>query len=170
MSVLEKKYKKKFDFKFQKNNLISLLIIFLIFAFDRFTKIKIINHQVENNRIYINDYTNFDLIWNTGIGFGLLSSNSNILYNLTTFLIGSIIIFIFYLIIKSEIYEKMLFSLVAGGALGNFYDRIVYLAVPDFIDIHYQRFHWFTFNIADIFITLGLILLIVKEIFLKNEK
>ena len=99
-----------------------------------------------------------------------MSSNSNILYNLTTFLIGSIIIFIFYLIIKSEIYEKMLFSLVAGGALGNFYDRIVYLAVPDFIDIHYQRFHWFTFNIADIFITLGLILLIVKEIFLKNEK
>ena len=84
-------------------------------------------------------------------------------------MIGFVIIFIFYLIIKSEVFDKMLFSLVAGGALGNFYDRIVYLAVPDFIDVHYQRFHWFTFNIADIFITIGIFLLIIKELILKNE-
>ena len=74
------------------------------------------------------------------------------------------------MIIKSNLFEKILYSVILGGALGNFYDRIVYFAVPDFIDIHYQRFHWFTFNIADIFISIGIVLLVVKDLFLKNEK
>ena len=113
---------------------------------------------------------NFDLVWNTGIGFGLLSSNSNLVYNLITIIIGVIIIFLIYLIVKSNFLDKTLFSLVMGGALGNFYDRLVYFAVPDFIDIHYQNFHWFTFNIADIFITIGIIMLISKDLFLKNGK
>jgi len=170
MNIFKKIEKKNFSFISQKNNLICLLIIILIFVSDRISKIKIINHQIDNNRVYINDFMNFDLVWNTGIGFGLLSSNSDLVYNLITIIIGAIIIFLIYLIVKSNFLDKMLFSLVMGGALGNFYDRLVYFAVPDFIDIHYQNFHWFTFNIADIFITIGIIMLISKDLFLKNGK
>ena len=170
MNIVKKIEKKNFSFINQKNNLICLLIIILIFVSDRISKIKIINHQIDNNRVYINDFMNFDLVWNTGIGFGLLSSNSDLVYNLITIIIGGIIIFLIYLIVKSNFLDKTLFSLVMGGALGNFYDRLVYFAVPDFIDIHYQNFHWFTFNIADIFITIGIIMLISKDLFLKNGK
>jgi len=170
MNIFKKIEKKNFSFISQKNNLICLLIIILIFVSDRISKIKIINHQIDNNRVYINDFMNFDLVWNTGIGFGLLSSNSDLVYNLITIIIGAIIIFLIYLIVKSNFLDKMLFSLVMGGALGNFYDRLVFFAVPDFIDIHYQNFHWFTFNIADIFITIGIIMLISKDLFLKNGK
>tara|TARA_B100001250_G_scaffold250629_2_gene215432 strand:- start:5035 stop:5553 length:519 start_codon:yes stop_codon:yes gene_type:complete len=170
MNIFKKIEKKNFSFISQKNNLICLLIIILIFVSDRISKIKIINHQIDNNRVYINDFMNFDLVWNTGIGFGLLSSNSDLVYNLITIIIGAIIIFLIYLIVKSNFLDKTLFSLVMGGALGNFYDRLVYFAVPDFIDIHYQNFHWFTFNIADIFITIGIIMLISKDLFLKNGK
>jgi|TARA_B100001094_G_scaffold208238_2_gene202139 signal peptidase II len=153
-----------------KNNLICSLIVIFIFFLDRLSKIKIINHQVNNNQIYINDYMNFELIWNNGIGFGLLSSNSSLVYNTISGIIGLIIIFIIYLMIKSKILDKILFSAVLGGALGNLYDRLTYFAVPDFIDIHYERFHWFTFNIADIFITIGILGLIGKDLFIKNEK
>ena len=151
-----------------KNNLICSLIVIFIFFLDRLSKIKIINHQVNNNQIYINDYMNFELIWNNGIGFGLLSSNSSLVYNTISGIIGLIIIFIIYLMIKSKILDKILFSAVLGGALGNLYDRLTYFAVPDFIDIHYERFHWFTFNIADIFISIGIISLITKDLFLKK--
>jgi signal peptidase II len=168
MNILKKIDKKNFSFINQKNNLICFLMIILIFVFDRISKIKIINHQINNNRVYINDFINLDLVWNTGIGFGLLSSNSDLIYNLITAIIGVIMIFLIYLILKSNFLDKTLFSLVMGGALGNFYDRLVYFAVPDFIDIHYQNFHWFTFNIADIFITIGIIMLISKDLFLKN--
>ena len=157
-------------FKFSRNNLVSFFIVILIFTIDRIAKIKIINHQVENNKIYINDFINLDLIWNTGIGFGLLSTNSNIFYNVMTAVIVGISIFIIYIIYKSDFLDKILFSLILGGALGNLFDRLFYFGVPDFIDVHYERFHWFTFNIADIFISVGIIILIIKDIFLKNEK
>ena len=170
MSVFKKLDKNKFFLVNQKNNLICVLVIISIFFFDRISKLKIINHQTNNNVIYITDFINFDLVWNTGIGFGILSSNSNLIYNSISSVIGIIIIFLIYLIFKSKLIDKLLFSLVLGGALGNFYDRIVFSAVPDFIDIHFQRFHWFTFNIADIFITLGVMLLIIKDLFLKNDK
>ena len=110
------------------------------------------------------------MIWNTGIGFGFFSSHSSLTYNLITALIGIVIIFLIYLLIKSIFVDKVLFSLVLGGALGNFFDRLTYFAVPDFIDIHYKNFHWFTFNIADIFITVGIIMLFTRELFIKNEK
>ena len=116
----------------------------------------------------INDFINLDLVWNTGIGFGFFSTNSNLIYNSLTAIIGGVIIFLIYLITKSTLIDKILFSLILGGALGNFYDRIIYFAVPDFIDIHYQSFHWFIFNIADIFISIGIISLITKELFLKK--
>ena len=157
-----------FNFINQKKNLICILIIVLTFLFDRISKIKIINHQLNNNQIYINDFINLDLVWNIGIGFGLFSTNSDLIYNSLTTIIGGVIIFLIYLIVKSKLTDKILFSLILGGALGNFYDRIIYFAVPDFIDIHYQSFHWFTFNIADIFISIGIISLITKDLFLKK--
>ena len=170
MNILKKFDKKNFSFLAQKNNFISFLIIIIIFFFDRISKIKIINHQLDNSRLYINDFINFDLVWNTGVGFGFFSSNSNLIYNSITAIIGIVIIFVIYLLIKSIFIDKISFSLVLGGALGNFYDRLMYYAVPDFIDIHYKNFHWFTFNMADIFITVGIIMLLGKELFGKNEK
>ena len=168
MSVFKKLKNNNFSLLNQKNNLICGLIVIIIFFFDRISKIKIINHQFENNNVYINDFINLNLVWNTGIGFGLLSSNTTLIYNSLTALIGLVVIFLVYLIIKSKFLDKIFFSLVLGGALGNLYDRMVYFAVPDFIDIHYQSFHWFTFNIADIFITIGIIMLISKDMFLKK--
>ena len=136
-------------------NVISLFIIFLAFLFDRISKIKVINHQEKNNSIYINDYLNFDLTWNSGIGFGLLNFEANFIYHLISLVILSVILMVFYLLITSVKFEKYLYSLILGGALGNFYDRVIYYSVPDFIDFHIENYHWFTFNIADIFITIG---------------
>ena len=170
MDILKIFNKNYFSNLLQKENFISLFIVILIFFFDRISKIKIIKHQEDNSVIYINDFINFDLVWNIGIGFGLLSSDSNLIYNSITLIICLVIFFLVYLIIQSKLIDKILFSLILGGALGNFYDRLTYKAVPDFIDIHYDRFHWFTFNIADIFISLSIVLLIIKDLFLKNEK
>ena len=156
--------------KFEKKNFICILITIFAFIVDRISKTKIINDQIDSTQVYINDFINFDLVWNTGIAFGLLSFNSNLTYNLITIIIGFVIILLIYLIMKSIFMEKILFSLILGGATGNFYDRLVYSAVPDFIDIHYQSFHWFTFNIADIFISLGIVMLIIRELIFKNDK
>ena len=152
---------------FKKENFYFLIIIILTFSIDRYSKIKIINN-FSDNTLYVNDFVNFHLVWNTGIGFGFLSTNSNLIYNSITIIIALVIFFLFYLIVKSENIDKILFSLILGGAIGNFYDRLVYFAVPDFIDIHYNNIHWFTFNIADIFITLGIIILISKDFFIKQ--
>ena len=151
----------------KKDNIYFLFIISIIFFLDRYSKIKIINN-FSDNISHINDFINFSLVWNTGIGFGFLSTNSNLIYNSITTIIGLVIIFLIYLIFKSKNIDKILFSLILGGALGNFYNRLVYFAVPDFIDVHYNNFHWFTFNIADIFISIGIIFLITKDLFLKK--
>ena len=163
---ISKNFQKKI---FSKEVIISIILIIFIFILDRVTKIFIINHQTNNQNIFVNDYLNFELIWNTGIGFGLLSQNANMYYHLISLLILSVIIFLIYLMIKAEYLEKILFSLILGGALGNFYDRIIYYAVPDFIDFHINDFHWFTFNIADIFITLGIILILIRDIIFKKK-
>ena len=151
-----------------KKNIFIFVLIISIFLIDRFTKIKIINHQIDNSRIFVNDYLNFELVWNTGIGFGLLSMNAGVIYNLISVFIFLILIFLMYLIISSTFIEKLLLSLIFGGAAGNLYDRVFYFAVPDFIDFHINNFHWFTFNIADIFISIGIILFITKEIVIKK--
>ena len=153
----------------QKENLLSLVIVIAIFIFDRITKIKIINHQLNNSQIFINDFINFNLVWNTGIGFGLLSSQTNLIYNLISAVIFIIILFIIFIIIQSKLLDKIFFSLVLGGAVGNFYDRLSYFAVPDFIDFHIDDFHWFTFNFADVFISLGIFVMIVKEFLLRKK-
>ncbi len=150
-----------------KNNLYCLFVILIIFFLDRYTKLFVLNNFNENI-YFLNDYINLDLVWNTGIGFGLLSSNSNLIYNLTSLLIVIVIIFLIYFLIGSDKYEKIIYSIIIGGALGNFYDRMLFKAVPDFIDLHYKNFHWFTFNLADIFITCGIIAFLLKGFYIKN--
>ena len=140
----------------KRENIFSLLIIIIIFLLDRFSKNKIINNFSENV-YYFNDYLNLNLIWNTGIGFGLFSSNSLVIYNIVTTLVCLVILVLTYIAINSVNLEKIIYSIIIGGAFGNVYDRLIYAAVPDFIDLHYKNFHWFTFNVADIFITFGII-------------
>jgi len=152
-----------------KKNLACLTIIIFIFFFDRLTKIQIIKNQTNNGAIFINDYLNFELVWNTGIGFGLFNINAGLVYHLISAFIFAIIILIVYLLTKSEKIDKFLYAIVLGGALGNFYDRISYFAVPDFIDLHFNQYHWFTFNIADVFISIGIVLLILNEMIFKDE-
>ena len=153
---------------FKKENLYFLIIILIIFSIDRFSKIKIIG-DFSNDVFYINEFLNFDLVWNTGIGFGLLSFNSSLYYNLISLLIFAVVLFLIFIGLKSDKFDKTIFSVIIGGALGNFYDRITFKAVPDFIDLHYGNFHWFTFNVADIFITIGIICFIMREFFVKSN-
>ena len=152
----------------RKQNIYSLLLISLIFGLDRFSKIKILNN-FSDNTYFVSNYINLDLIWNTGIGFGLLSSDSNVIYNVITIIIFLVILILFYLAAVSRKLDNIIFSIIIGGALGNLYDRLFYNAVPDFIDLHYENLHWFTFNLADIFITLGIITFIAKDFFVINK-
>jgi len=161
-----KNLKKKF---FVKEKIISLLIVIFVFSFDRFTKINILKYQFNNNSLFVNNYLNLDLVWNTGISFGLFSQSVSTYYNAISLLIFLVIIFLIYLISKANLADKTMFSMVLGGALGNFYDRLTYFAVPDFIDFHIENFHWFTFNVADIFITIGIIFLIGKDLILNKK-
>ncbi len=153
---------------FKKENFYFLLIILSIFAADRLSKNKIME-DFSDSIFYVNDFLNFNLIWNTGIGFGLLSSDTTLFYNLISGVILIVIIILIVLGLQSDKYDKSVYSVILGGALGNFYDRATLSAVPDFIDIHYGNFHWFTFNLADIFISLGIIAFILRGFFIKNN-
>ena len=148
-------------------------IIIIVFAFflDRITKIYLINLQATGVDIdfYILPFLNFYLVWNTGIGFGLVSLESNIYYHILTAIIMVVNFVLVYFLLKAQGIYAYLFALIIGGSLGNLFDRIYYYAVPDFIDIHIGNFHWFVFNVADIFITVGIIGLIFLELF-KKEK
>ena len=152
---------------FKKENIFFAIVIISIFFIDRFSKYIIIK-KIDNSEIFFNNYINIDLIWNTGIGFGILSTDSSIIYNLITLLIGIVILYLFYISIISKKIDKLIYCIIIGGALGNIYDRIVFQAVPDFIDIHYKNFHWFTFNFADIFISVGIISFILKSFFVND--
>ena len=154
-----------------KNFYLNLVIILVVFIFDRVTKLFILKlAEAETSvDIYIAPYLNLFLIWNKGIAFGLLSIDGSIIYNSITILIGLIIIAILFMMLKNNNIQRYFFALIAGGALGNFYDRIVYTAVPDFIDLHFYGFHWFVFNVADIFITIGVFCLILVELFFNNK-
>ena len=163
---ISKNFSKKIIFK---EIIMCLVIVIFIFILDRISKIKIINSQLNSSSTFINEYLNFDLVWNTGISFGLFSQNANIYYHAISFIIFLVIVFLSYLISRAVFLDKILFSLILGGALGNFFDRIYYYAVPDFIDIHVNDFHWFTFNIADIFITIGVIFLIIEDLILNKK-
>ena len=142
----------------------------IIFFLDRYSKNLILNLLENEKYLFINNYLNLNLVFNTGIGFGLFSLNAGIYYNMLSVLIFIIILILFYLMFKSKTSEKIFFSFIIGGAIGNLYDRIIYKAVPDFIDLHIKDFHWFTFNIADIFISFGVIFMILNELVFKKEK
>ena len=166
MTILSNLKNKKDDV-FKKENIYFLILIFTVFFLDRISKIKILTNFGESV-YFVNDYLNFDLIWNIGIGFGIMSTSSSVIYNLITFTIGFVILFLLYIFLISKKLEKISYSIIIGGALGNFYDRLVFNAVPDFIDIHYNNFHWFTFNVADIFISIGVLIFILSNWFVKN--
>ena len=151
----------------KKENVYFLILALIIFFFDRASKSKIIS-DFNQSTYYLNDYINFDLIWNIGIGFGLFSTDLTLFYTLVTILIGLVILLLLYIFAESDTLDKLIYSIIIGGAIGNFYDRLIYKAVPDFIDIHYNNFHWFTFNVADIFITIGILIFILRSFFIKN--
>mgnify|MGYP003964770879 FL=1 len=166
MNYNNKLKEKKNSFLKKENIFIFLIILFCVFL-DRYTKNEVISNFSENV-FFINNFINIDLIWNTGIGFGFLSTESSLFYNLVSALVGVVIIVLCYFTIISEVADKLIYAIIIGGAIGNFYDRLIFNAVPDFIDLHYDRYHWFTFNVADIFITLGIIIFLTNE-FLKNK-
>ena len=149
----------------------NFFIILSIFILDRIVKIYLINLQDSGTDVdfYISSFLNIYLVWNTGIGFGLIPLEANLIYHIVTTLIVIIIIALIYFLIKSKGFYSYLISIIIGGSLGNLFDRIYYYAVPDFIDIHIGNFHWFVFNVADIFITIGIVGLILIEL-TKNKK
>ena len=159
-----------------KKHLVDFFIIIFIFFIDRVSKLFIISspETYEQYGISVTSFLNFNLIWNEGIAFGLFSFDDKLYYNFLTIFIILVTIIIIWLMYKSRGFERFSFMMIVGGSLGNIYDRVFYSAVPDFIDIHVNNFHWFIFNVADIFITLGIMCLISIEIFsnkqIKNEK
>ena len=155
--------------KLKKIDIYSLILILIIFAADRLSKMYVIKLiQSQEKEFFIFDFLNITLNWNTGIAFGLLSSNADLLYHLVSALILLIIVYLVYLMVTSDNSGKIIISLIIGGALGNLYDRLTYFAVPDFIDFHIESFHWFTFNIADVFISVGIFGMILKEFVFKK--
>ena len=158
-----------------KKHLLDFFIIIFIFLIDRVSKLVIIGspETYEQYGMSVTSFLNFNLIWNEGIAFGLFSFDEKFYYNLLTIFICLITLVIIWLMLKSKGFERFSFIMIIGGSLGNIFDRVFYSAVPDFIDIHINNFHWFIFNVADIFITLGIIFLICIEIFnnkkVKNE-
>jgi len=152
------------------------IIVISVFLLDRISKLYILNlaETKQTVDIYLSSYLNLYLIWNNGIGFGMLSSNQEFFYNTITFIIILINFFILFMIFKYNDFKVFFLLMILGGSLGNLFDRIYYRAVPDFIDLHYGSFHWFVFNVADIFISFGILCLILVEVFfnkgIKNEK
>ena len=154
-----------------KKKITIFYIAALIFTLDRFSKYLILQAS-NSDEIYnttITSFLNFNLVWNNGIAFGLFSFNEQFYYNVITSIIIIITVVVLFFAIKSTGVEKINFSMIFGGSLGNIFDRLYYSAVIDFIDIHINNFHWFIFNVADIFITFGVILLIYLELF-SNKK
>jgi len=157
--------------KVLKKNFYYLLLIFFLFSIDRITKYLIVTSSSlsESLVIEITSFLNFNLIWNDGIAFGLLSFHDGIYYNTLTVIIIIIITVLIYLLNRSNNNEKFGFSLIIGGSLGNVFDRLYYRSVIDFIDLHINDIHWFIFNVADIFITIGILIIITLEFFKKND-
>ena len=153
-----------------KKNIISLTIVFIVFLSDRVSKYIILklSQPLGELNISVTSFLNFHLIWNNGIAFGLFSFEQDFYYNLFTLLIITITSIVIWLSYKTDGLEKISYLLIIGGSLGNIFDRILYSSVPDFIDISINNFHWFIFNVADIFISIGVVLLIILELFKKK--
>ena len=150
----------------------NLFLISLIFIFDRLSKIYVIYLNQKNNDslLFSSKFLDINLVWNDGIAFGLFSFEKEYLYNLLTSLIIIVIFIVFVMLLKSSGFKKYCLLMILGGALGNLYDRIFFKAVPDFFDFHINEFHWFIFNVADIFISIGVICLIYDELFVEKKR
>ena len=155
-----------------KNFYISLILIILIFILDRVSKVFIIYLTDKNlvTEIFSSRFLNISLIWNEGIAFGFFSFNQEYLYNLLTLIILLVVCIVLVMIIKNEGYKKYALLMIFGGAIGNLYDRVFFKAVPDFIDFHIGEFHWFIFNVADIFISIGVFFMILLELIDNNDR
>ena len=156
-----------------KKRIYLFIFVLVLFAIDRISKILILKNFINNSlsEIYFNSFLNFSLVWNSGIGFGILQIEPNIFYSIISIIITIInLILIYWMLTSSNYLESIFISIILGGALGNLFDRYYYSSVPDFIDLHYESFHWFTFNIADIFITIGIIGLIIIDLFKIKKK
>ena len=153
-----------------KKFFINFFIILFIFVLDRISKFYVIFQDEKNlsSNLFTSKFLNINLIWNDGIAFGLFSFDEKMYYNILTVLILIVTLVILWMITKTKGLEKFAFLMIFGGSLGNVFDRIFYSSVPDFIDFHINNFHWFIFNVADIFITVGVIMLIMLEIFKKK--
>ena len=153
-----------------KNSIINLFTVIIIFSLDRISKLYVINLSKLNSdiEIFSSSFLNIIVVWNKGAAFGLFSFNEGDLYNIFSGFILLVIIIVLILVFKSKGVKRLSYLLVFGGAIGNFYDRMIYKAVPDFIDFHIGNFHWFVFNVADIFISIGVLCLILVELFYKN--
>ena len=146
------------------------LILSFIFTIDRLSKIYILKYfELNSSEIYLTSFLNLILVWNKGIGFGLLSFEGNVVYNSITFFIFIVILILFVVSVKYDQKNGYFYMIIIGGALGNLFDRIYYYSVPDFIDFHLGDFHWFVFNVADIFITIGIICLIIVEMIFNKK-
>ncbi len=154
-----------------KSFFVNLLLILIIFSLDRISKFYVISQSKKNLSydLFNSKFLNISLIWNEGIAFGLFSFDEKFSYNLVTMIIFIVILILLIILVNAEKLSRFGFIMVIGGALGNFVDRIFFSAVPDFIDFYFRDFHWFVFNIADIFITLGVICLIYDEVFMENN-
>jgi signal peptidase II len=162
IKIMKQEKYKKFFFYF-----ISILFLFFI---DRISKLYILNiAETSEVDIYVSSFLNLYLVWNTGIGFGLFSSDQNLIYNSITIFIIIINIIIVVMLFKNQNYKSYFLILVLGGSTGNLFDRLYYSAVPDFLDFHINNFHWFIFNLADIYISIGIICLIIDEVIFKKK-
>ena len=155
-----------------KNFFLQTSIVLILFLFDRVSKIYILKLAEVNDMVdmYVTPFLNIYLTWNQGIAFGLMSFSESFSYNIVTAIMIIVIIIVIIMILKEHNFKKYLLLLVLGGALGNIFDRIYYSAVPDFIDLHINGYHWFIFNFADIFITIGVIGLIFDEVLYNDKK
>jgi signal peptidase II len=151
-------------------NKIVICISILIFFIDRASKQYILKlSDIDNiTNLEVTSFLNLNLIFNKGIAFGVFAVEDSFYYNLITIIIIIISLAVLIMALKTNGAEKYCFSMIFGGAIGNIYDRLYYSAVVDFIDVHINNIHWFIFNFADTFITIGVILLIILEIFKKK--
>ncbi|MGB9762176.1 MAG: signal peptidase II [Caldimicrobium sp.] len=135
----------------------------IIFLFDQITKYLILRWNY--TFLEITPFLNLVKIWNKGMAFGLMEESFKIFSILILFLIPLILFLVYLYAKKTDKINKILLGIIFGGGLGNWLDRIRYGAVLDFIDLHYQNYHWPAFNIADVAITVGLILFILRNAF-----
>tara|TARA_B100000524_G_scaffold25376_1_gene12816 strand:+ start:93 stop:581 length:489 start_codon:yes stop_codon:yes gene_type:complete len=154
-----------------KKIFIYIALVLFVFALDRISKSIILNILDDTGKvdIYVNSFFSLFLVWNKGIGFGLFSFDKSSIYNGISLIILIINFIIIYLIYIEKTPKTYFLAIILGGSIGNLFDRYYYTAVPDFIDLNYNGYHWFIFNVADIFITLGIICLIFAE-FLNYKK